>query len=177
MTSNSKLHVRLEGDTGAWKRRLLLIDYNLDPPKKKIPNFGKKLIQEEGSGILNWALMGLEMIWDDIEQYGDIHLGDDQKARINGLLAESDSLRHFLNEEVVKQEHSDLTVSEIEEAYADYCPRKGWNPKHITAIRRELEGLVLELFGKTKAHSIKRDGKGQRGFRGLALKGESRYEY
>jgi len=172
MTSNSKLHVRLEGDTGAWRRRLLLIDYNLDPPKKKIPNFGKKLVQEEGSGILNWAVAGLKMIWDDIEQYGDICLGDDQKARIDGLLAESDSLRHFLNEEVVKQERSDLTVSEIEEAYADYCPRKGWNPKHITAIRRELEGLVLELFGKTKAHSIKRDGKGQRGFRELALKGE-----
>ncbi len=177
MTSNSKLHVRLEGDVGAWRRRLLLIDYNLDPPKKKIPNFGKKLIQEEGSGILNWALMGLKMIWDDIDKYGDIHLGDDQKARIDGLLAESDSLRHFLNEEVVRDENADLTVSEIEEAYADYCPRKGWNPKHITALRRELEGLVLELFGKTKSHSIKRDGKSQRGFRGIAFKGGGDYEY
>lgn len=177
MTSNSKLHVRLEGDVGAWRRRLLLIDYNLDPPKKKIPNFGKKLIQEEGSGILNWALMGLKMIWDDIDRHGDLVLGDDQIARIDGLLAESDSLRHFLNEEVIKQEHSDLTVSEIEEAYADYCPRKGWNPKHITAIRRELEGLFLELFGKTKAHSIKRDGKGQRGFRGVTFKESKSYEY
>lgn len=177
MTSNSKLHVRLEGDVGAWRRRLLLIDYNLDPPKKKIPNFGKKLIQEEGSGILNWALMGLKMIWDDIDKHGDIHLGDDQKARIDGLLAESDSLRHFLNEEVVRDENADLTVSEIEEAYADYCPRKGWNPKHITAIRRELEGLVLELFGKTKSHSLKRDGKSQRGFRGIAFKGGGDYEH
>ena len=177
MTSNSKLHVRLEGDVGAWRRRLLLIDYNLDPPKKKIPNFGKKLIQEEGSGILNWALMGLKMIWDDIDKYGDIYLGDDQKARIDGLLAESDSLRHFLNEEVVRDENADLTVSEIEEAYADYCPSKGWNPKHITAIRRELEGLVLELFGKTKSHSIKRDDKSQRGFRGVTFKGGKDYEY
>lgn len=177
MTSNSKLHVRLEGDTGAWRRRLLLIDYNLSPPAKKIPNFGRKLIQDEGSGILNWALIGLKMIWDDIEQYGDIYLGEDQLRRIDGLLAESDSLRNFLNEEVVRQEQSDLTVSEIEEAYADYCPRKGWNPKHITAIRRELEGLVLELFGKTKAHSIMRERKSQRGFRGLALKGQEHYEY
>ena len=177
MTSNSKLHVRLEGDVGAWRRRLLLIDYNLDPPKKKIPNLGEKLIQEEGSGILNWALMGLKMIWDDIDKYGDIYLGDDQKTRIDGLLAESDSLRHFLNEEVVRDEHSDLAISEIEEAYADYCPRKGWNPKHITAIRRELEGLVLELFGKTKSHSIKREGKSQRGFRGVAFKKGKDHEY
>ncbi|MFH1309067.1 MAG: bifunctional DNA primase/polymerase [Candidatus Omnitrophota bacterium] len=177
MTSNSKLHVRLEGDIEAWRRRLLLIDYNLAPPKKKIPNFGKKLIQKEGSGILNWALRGLKMIWDDIDQHGDLVLGDDQIARIDGLLAESDSLRHFLNEEVIKQEHSDLTVSEVEEAYADYCPRKGWNPKHITAIRRELEGLFLELFGKTKAHSIERKGRDQRGFRGVAFKGGKSYEY
>jgi len=171
MTSNSKLHVRLEGDVEAWRRRLLLIDYNLAPPKKKIPDFGRKLVQEEGGGILNWALTGLEMIWEDIEQHGDIDIGEDQQGRIDGLLAESDSLRHFLAERMVKLDHSDLTVSEIEEAYADYCPKKGWNPKHITAIRRELEGLVLELFGKTKAHSIKRDGKGQRGFRGVVLKG------
>lgn len=177
MTSNSKLHVRLEGDVGAWRRRLLLIDFNLDPPKKNIPNFGKNLIQEEGSGILNWALMGLKMILDDIDKYGDIYFGDDQKARIDGLLAESDSLRHFLNEKIIKDEHSDLTVSEIEEAYANYCPRKGWNPKHITAIRRELEGLVLEIFGKTKSHSIKREGKNQRGFRGIAFKGGRDYEY
>jgi len=58
-------------------------------------------------------------------------------------------------------------------SFADY----GWNPKHITAIRRELEGLMLELFGKTKSHSIKRENKSQRGFRGVALKRQNDEEY
>lgn len=176
MTSNSKLHMRLEGDVGAWRRRLIIIDYDLEPPKKKIPDFGQKLIDEEGSGILNWALVGLKMVLDDIEKYGGIVLGEKQKDRIDGLLAESDSLRHFLQEEIIQNQESSLTVSEIEEAYADYCPKKGWNPKHITVIRRELEGLMLELFGKTKSHSIKREGKSQRGFRGISLKRGRSYE-
>ena len=62
ITANSKLHVHLEGDVNAWRRRLLLVEYNQVVQKKKIPNFGKLLIKEEGSGILNWALSGLQML-------------------------------------------------------------------------------------------------------------------
>ena len=128
------------------------------------------LIKEEGSGILNWALSGLKMVWEDIDATGDIILGELQKARTDALLAESDSLRHFLKGEVIKKENEDITVAEIEEAYANYCPQKGWTPKHITVIRKELEGLMLELFGKAKSHSITRQKKSLRGFRGIALK-------
>jgi P4 family phage/plasmid primase-like protien len=170
MTSNSKLRVRLEGDVGAWRRRLLIVDYNLRPPKKKIPNFGSQLVKQEGSGILNWALKGLDMVWDDIERIGDIAIEDNQENRIEALLAESDSLRNFLNEEVVFSPDDDLSVNELVEAYANYCPKKGWNPKPITVICKELEELMLELFGKARANSISRNGKSNRGFRGVALK-------
>ena len=60
---------------------------------------------------------------------------------------------------VVSDENSDLSVSEIEEAYAEYCPNKKWNPKPITIVRKELEGLMLELFRTAKCNSIKREGK------------------
>ena len=177
ITANSKLHIRLEGDVKAWKRRLLIIEYNIVSQKKKIPNFGKLLIKEEGSGILNWALKGLEMIWEDIEKSGDIILGEVQKDRIDALLAESDSLRIFLKDELIKKDGEDLTTTEIEEAYADFCPKKGWNPKHITVIRKELESLMLELFSRTKAHSIMREGKNLRGFRGVTFKNGGNDEY
>jgi len=170
ITANSKLHIRLEGDVKAWKRRIVLIEYNICSQKKKIPDFGKLLIKEEGSGILNWALTGLQMVWDDIDSTGDIILGKVQKGRIDALLAESDSLKHFLKDEIIKKDNEDLTVAEIEEAYANYCPQKGWTPKHITIIRKELEGLMLELFGKAKSHSVTRENKSQRGFRGVGFK-------
>ena len=170
ITSNSRLQVRLDGDTGAWKRRLLIIRFKGPVPAKKIPDLKDVLIREEGSGILNWALQGLGMLLKDIEAGGDIKLTDAQDKIIDVLLAESDSLRRFLVENVVQVENADLSIVEIVEAYAEYCPAMGWHPKPITDIHRELESLMLELFGTSKSHSIKRDKKSARGFRRVSLK-------
>jgi hypothetical protein len=115
-------------------------------------------------------LQGLGMLLKDIETGGDIELSAAQVRIVDGLLAESDSLRHFLTENVVQDESSDLSTTEIVEAYAEYCPLKGWNPKPITVIHRELESLMLELFGTSKSHSIKRDDKSTKGFRRVAFR-------
>lgn len=170
IVSNSRLHVRLDGDMSAWKRRLLMIRFNAPPPLKKIPDFADLLITTEGSGILNWALEGLLLLLNEISLGGDIFLNDEQKNIVDSLLAESDSLRHFLNEELTSDENGSLTVPEIVEAYAEYCPKKGWVAKGITVIQRELEGLMLELFAVSKSNSIERNGKNQRGFRKVRFK-------
>jgi phage/plasmid-associated DNA primase len=170
ITSNSRLQVKLDGDVGAWRRRLLIVRFEGPPPKKKIDKFADLLIKEEGSGILNLGLHGLRIVLDDIKKYGDIQLSGAQSGVVDALLAESDSLRHFLSDCVVRDKNSDLSVSEIEEAYADYCPEKNWNAKPITIIRKELEGLMLELFATSKSNSIPREGKSIRGFRRVKLK-------
>ena len=79
-------------------------------------------------------------------------LTERQRTIIDSLLAESDSLRLFLQEAVAKGEGADVSVNEIVEAYAAFCPEKGWNPLPITEIHRSLEGLMLELFQVTKSH-------------------------
>lgn len=170
ITSNSRLQVRFDGDLAAWKRRLLIVRYELPPPKIKIPDFANILIREEGSGILNWALEGLRMLFDDIRQYGDIYLGDSQNQIIDTLMAESDSLKHFLKDCVMLDAELDLSNNEVVENYAEYCASHGWNPKPITIIHREVESLMLELFGVSKSHSIIRNGKSAKGFRGVNLK-------
>ena len=63
ITSNSRLHIKLEGDHSAWERRLSIVRYEAPPPLKKIPDFADLLIKEEGSGILNFALEGLIFCW------------------------------------------------------------------------------------------------------------------
>lgn len=170
ITSNSRLQVRLEGDTDAWRRRLLIIRFEAAAPARKIPEFHDVLVREEGSGILNWALQGLGMLLRDIEEHGDIQLAEAQEISVDKLLAESDSLRHFLVERVEKDEYADLSITELVEAYAEYCPTKGWNAKPITAIHREMESLMLELFGTSKSHSLRRDDKNTRGYRGVNFK-------
>ncbi|MCK9266842.1 toprim domain-containing protein [bacterium] len=170
ITSNSRLRVRLDGDVDAWKRRLLIIRFNTTTPPKKIPNFSNLLIKEEGSGILNWALQGLGVLLKEIDKYGDIYLTDSQDSIVDSLLAESDSLRYFLKEKVVKDKAGDLSTDEIVKAYNEYCPDKGWDPKPITVVQRELESLMLELFQTTKANSITRNDKSCRGFRYVSFK-------
>ena len=169
VTSNTRLRVRLQGDVGAWRRRLLIVRYEAPPPKKKIPDFGAMLVRDEGSGILNWCLAGLEALLRDVEEFGDIYRTPRQKAVVDSLLEESDSLLVFLRERVKTDVDGDVSVQEIVEAYATFCPERGWRSLPITEIETELPGLMLDTFRVTKAHSITRDGKSVRGFRGVSL--------
>jgi len=51
ITSNARLHVRLQGDVGAWRRRLNIVRYEAPPPAQKINDFGAFLLRSEGSGF------------------------------------------------------------------------------------------------------------------------------
>jgi phage/plasmid-associated DNA primase len=178
ITSNSRLRVRLQGDLGAWRRRINIVRYEAPPPAKKIPDFGAYLVRTEGSGILNWALLGAQMVLNEIpETGGDFELTDRQCGIVDSLLAESDSLSHFLKDRVVTNSYGDLSVSELVEGYAAYCPEKKWQPLPITEIQRQLEGLMLELFGVSKCHGVERDGKTQRGFRGVKFGDEVYHDH
>jgi putative DNA primase/helicase len=165
VTSNARLRVRLQGDVSAWERRLNIVRYEAPAPQKKIHDFGAYLVRTEGSGILNWALLGAQKVLSEIpDTGGDFVMTQRQHEIVGSLLAESDSLRHFLRDRVAANAYEDLTVTEIIEAYAAYCPERHWRPMPITEIQAKLEGLMLELFGVSKSHSIKRNDRNQRGF-------------
>jgi putative DNA primase/helicase len=170
ITSNTRLRVRLHGDIGSWRRRLLIVRYEQPPPKKKITDFGLKLVKEEGSGILSWALGGLAMLLDDVERTGDVVLSERQQKVVDALLAESDSLRLFLQEKVERAELDDLSVDELVTTYAEFCPQMGWVSLPITEIQKMLPELMLELFHVSKSHSIKRDGRNVRGYSKVRFK-------
>jgi putative DNA primase/helicase len=170
ITSNSRLRVRLQGDVGAWRRRTRIVRYEGPKPAKKIPNFGAKLVRDEGPGILNFFIAGLGVLLEDIRVTGDIVLTDRQRGIVDSLLAESDSLRFFLKDHVERSDYLDLSVNEIVERYAQYCPEQGWMPLPITEVHRSLEGLMLELFHVGKAHDVKREGRSVRGFSRVTFK-------
>ena len=174
ITSNARLRVRLQGDLGAWRRRINIVRYEAPPPPKIIYDFGSFLVRTEGSGILNWALMGAQKVLNEIpEAGGDFILTERQRGIVDSLLAESDSLRNFLQARVVADAEGDLTVTEIVEAYAAYCPEQKWQALPITEIQRQLEGLMLDLFGVSKCHGVDRGEKTQRGFRGVKFRDEA----
>ena len=159
VTCNSRLRVRLEDDAGAWRRRLLVVRYDKPPVAKRILDFDHVLLRDEGSGILRWALAGFVKLQAEFAEIGDFKLTDAQRGRVDSLLAESDSLRLFVRERMQRHEYGDVTTSEIQQAYAEFCADKGWNALPSAVVERTLSDIMLETFHVTKSHDLERNGK------------------
>lgn len=165
ITSNVRLKVKLQGDTDAWRRRMLVVPFNAGPPKKQIPNFAEVLVREEGAGIVNWALRGLHLLFKDLEEIGDIRLTLKQQCLVDTILNGGASLRHFLQAKVTPQPGSQLTIAEIAQQYYFYCKVENLEPLSNSLVLRQLPELMHELFQKEKSNSCQ----GGRGFRGVGF--------
>jgi len=180
ITSNSRLLVSLEGDIGAWARRLIIIEFSGKGPAKRIDGFHEVLLKEEGSGILNWGLAGVLKYEHDHQIKGDIVLSDNQKSRVTGLLSESDGLRTFLETELVLTKDASLTDDEITIAFAKYARTKQWRLLKASVIHSQVQDLMMELYCMSKSHDLKREGtdkngeaktQARRGYHGVRLRG------
>src|SRR5207244_12293091 len=124
-------------------------------------------------GVWALGLLGAQQTLTEIpDEGGELSLTARQRNVVDSLLAESDSLRYFLQSRVQVDSYGDATTSELIEAYAAYCPEHRWQPLPITEVQRQLEGLMLELFGVSKCHGVEREEKSQRGFRGVKILGD-----
>jgi hypothetical protein len=168
ITANSRLRVRLQRDIDAWKRRLLIVRYEGPPPVKKVPDLAEQLVRTEGAGILNWALAGLAQVNREVAELGGLALTPRQLGVVDSLLEESESLKVFLSKSVERREGADLAVSEIMEAYFDFCPTQSWEPLPAPAVSSQLPTLMLDLFRVSRRHDIKR-GTNVRGFKGVGF--------
>jgi P4 family phage/plasmid primase-like protien len=171
VTSNTRLKVRLQGDIGAWRRRIIALNFKNYTPPRKIPNFASVLLQEEGSGIVNWGLMGLQKLFNDIQETGDIRLPNSQTKRVEDLLAESESVRHFLVDCIQQEDGHHLINEQLLEKYAEYCQGRSWIPQPTTTFYQQLDDLMLELFHASKSHSISNEfGYQMKGYRNVGFK-------
>jgi P4 family phage/plasmid primase-like protien len=175
LTANARLRIRLDGDRGAWERRLTIIHYGMPRTGPRIDNFGQKLIREEGSGILNLALEGLQKLRAELKECGDIALSEAQRRRVKSFLDESDGLRLFLMANMQTEAGCNLTTQEIVERFATYCSEHGWGMSS-TIAERQLPDLMLELFNVGKSNNLEREGKTHRGFRGVTFRPDDDYE-
>lgn len=172
ITSNTRLHVRLDADSGAWRRRLLIIDYERPPTGKPVPNFDRRLVEAEGPGILNWCIEGALRLLHELEVYGSVQLSEAQMKRVDALLSESDSVRHFVSESIVKSSGTDVTVSELQTAYHNFCEEQGWQAVTVRQFENQVSDIMMEIHRVAKRTDIKRNDKNQRGFAHVGLKQE-----
>ena len=173
ITANERLKVALEGDVDAWGRRLLLLEFGNPPPDKKIDGFADSLVEEEGSSILAWFLRGFRDLLVDMKDKGDIFLADAQLTKTRNLLAESDSVTHFIRDKVHKEHGHSVTNDEFITLYGEYCAERGWVAMEQAKLQKVINGKMLELRQVTQSHSVEAGGgKNKRGFRNIRVDGQ-----
>ena len=168
ITANNTLCVVLDGDAEAWKRRLILIEYNNPPPKEKIANFDDYLLAHEGDGILAWAVEGAMLL---LENGGKIKKSERQMAKIDNLLHESDILAVYVANCIEKADPFEtVTSAELLTNFRDYCGKRGWGLLPRRKIESNLPDYIYCHFGLSKRTDVKRNGKNNRGYYGLRIK-------
>ena len=165
ITSNVRLKIRLADDALAWLRRLIIIRYRQPRTGPRIIDFHKHLLEEEGPGILAWGIAGLELLRKDIEETGDIVLSEEMNKTVKSLVEESDGLRLFLRNNIERDQHEDISVDELVNAFTNHCQSLNWSMEPVGKIHRDLESLMLELFSSGKSTDIERFGKHVRGYK------------
>jgi P4 family phage/plasmid primase-like protien len=94
LTCNSRLMVKLQGDSEAWARRLLLIEFSKPPPAKRIANFADVLLRDEGPGILNWMLEGASSLLERLKDHEGVAVTERQRQRVSDHVMATPPLRN-----------------------------------------------------------------------------------
>ena len=170
ITSNSRLWLKLDGDAGAWERRLLIVEYVQQRETRNIPEFAQLLLKEEGSGILNFMIAGAVQLLRELDVSGNYVLTEEQAARIERLVSESNSVREFVKAWVAPSEALNVTTNELVEAYMQFCQGRGWHPLPAHTVQRQLPDAMMETHHAALRHDVERGNNGwQRGYEGMEI--------
>lgn len=173
MTANARLRVKVNGDAGAWRRRLAIVEFTGAKPARPEPQLAKRLLEEEGSGILNWAVRGVAALMERLAEKKGLPLSPRHLQTVEDLLEASDSLAVFLRDGVEPvTDGSDVSSEELCAAYRSYCAGRGWEV--MASVERHMRAAVESELGMAQSHDLKRAGRTCRGYRGIRVKGGSK---
>jgi P4 family phage/plasmid primase-like protien len=170
ITSNTRLRIALDGDEDAWRRRLLIVDFENERPEKSIPDFAAKLVAEEASGILNWLVEGAATYRKEMHKHGGLTLSEEQEQRVAMLLHDSDSVLSFIEQRVALKNNGDVSGEELLLNYHELCRKNQWLPVSGHEFQTRVPDLLCAQFNVCRRNDIMREGKAVRGYKGLALK-------
>jgi len=157
----------IEGtDEGIW-RRVLLVPWTEQIPKDQIDRELPEKLWGERVGILNWLVRGaLDYLDNGLEPPDAVRAATDEYRE------ESDPIGAFLREacDITGQDTDFEKPGDLYEAYERFCREAGINAWQATTFTKRLPDKAEQL-GIRKAKTM-----GVRGYRGLRIKVEYRYD-
>ncbi|UDQ96771.1 DUF5906 domain-containing protein [Lentisphaerota bacterium WC36G] len=167
LITNASLTIKFSSDIEAWRRRLLMIRYDNPPPKKRITDLDKKLLKEEGSGILNWGLEGaLKLLNND----GIITKSERQEKVITDFLDSCEPFQYFAKNFIHEDIDNNITINEVTTTCIKMCQKFNWPVPPKRALQKEFHEWMSSHYGSSPRHDIMRNGKAKRGYQGFIIK-------
>lgn len=131
---------RIKGtDNGIWRRvRKIPFEYNFENDENKDEHFFEDKLIPEMSGILNWALEGC-LKW----QREGMEVPEEVKLAIDDYRNDMDPVQRFLDEECIISETCTTRISQLYEAYQDWCHD---NKEYVLSSRKLTKRLIEKDF-------------------------------
>ncbi|MCB1090119.1 MAG: hypothetical protein KDL87_01215 [Verrucomicrobiae bacterium] len=173
ITSNSPLLLRIDEDSSAWRRRLVIVPFHeSERPFKIIQKFEEQLLREEGPGILRWMLDGALLAFSDINTNGTIALTAKQEARVDARVRASDSVAFFADECLVPACGGEVLSQKLLDAYLCFCESLALTAVTPAEFYRKIRSIIELRCGERVQYTenLLSEGSRGRGYRGLVLK-------
>jgi len=168
IVSNADLPLSIDGDSGAWKRRVYPVKYDGKKPETIIPYFEDYLMRKYPEHILNWMVSGAAALFKNGKQ---IPQHPEMLRRIDALIQESDACLAFVKNCVVHTGNTEdvLFSFGLYNAFTGSRYFVGSGSKQI--IRTKLKKAMKDVYGvEEPRHDLKdSDGRTRYGYVGYRL--------
>lgn len=118
---------------------------------------------------MNWLIEGAKAYRREMEKHGKLELTDEQNARVEMLLEDSDNVVQFVKQSIVPKSGRDVTSEELLVSYYKKCESNKWTPAASHTFQTRVPDLLAQVFKTTRRNDITREGRAVRGFKGVAL--------
>lgn len=169
IVSNSRLSIALDGDAEAWRRRLLVLNFDKPKPPAPITNFAEVILADEASGVLNWLAAGALAFRSEVQLHGRLALSELQQARVDSLLQDSDNVLGCVKKILAADKMGTVSSEELVVAYHDYCESAELTPVSTHAFQQRVADVMLKLHRSPRRNDILRNSRAVRGWKGVKI--------
>ena len=168
IVSNADLPLSIDGDGGAWRRRVYPVKYDGKKPETIIPYFEDYLMHNYSEQILNWMVSGAADLFKNGKQ---IPQHPEMLRRIDALIQESDACYAFVKNCVVHTGNTEdiLFSFALYNAFTSSSYFVGSGSKQ--AIQTKLKKAMKDVYGVERPRQDLKDsaGKAKYGYVGYRL--------
>jgi putative DNA primase/helicase len=138
LATNHRPHVPATDDS-IW-RRVKVVPFNITvPEEKRIAGLANQLLEEEGPGILRWAVLGCQSwLVNRLDEPGVV------KSAVNEYRTDEDIVKNFLDEHCLREDSDRVARKELFAAYTQWSKENGLRQMTSTKFASELKRLGIE---------------------------------